>query len=61
MTTPRTEQEVRKLKQEVRKIQNEVVFLHWNIATADRNIANSLKEFFKFAKLMRKISTCVIF
>jgi hypothetical protein len=32
--------------------------LHWNIATADRNIANSLKgfaEFFKFAKLMRKI------
>jgi hypothetical protein len=26
--------------------------LHWNIATADRNIANSLKG---FAKLMRKI------
>jgi hypothetical protein len=45
------------LKQEVRKILNEV-FLHWNIVTADRKIANSLKrfaEFFKFAKLMRKI------
>jgi hypothetical protein len=47
-----------KLKQEVRKIKNEV-FLHWNIATADRNIANSLKgflkNFFKFAMLMTKI------
>jgi hypothetical protein len=35
------------------------LLLHWNIATADRNIANSLKgfakSFFKFAKLMRKI------
>jgi hypothetical protein len=42
ITTLRTEQEVRKLKQEVRKILNEVC-LHWNIATDDRNIANSLK------------------
>jgi hypothetical protein len=32
MITLRTEQEVRELKQE-----------HWKIATADRNIANSLK------------------
>jgi hypothetical protein len=46
MTTLRTEQEVMKLKQEVRKIKSEV-FLHWNIATADRNIANSLKGFLK--------------
>jgi hypothetical protein len=43
MTTLRTEQEIRKLKQEVRKILNEV-FWHWNIATADRNFANSLKS-----------------
>jgi hypothetical protein len=42
MTTLRTEQNVRKLKQEVRKIPNRV-FLHWNIATADRNIVNSFK------------------
>jgi hypothetical protein len=41
-----TEQEVRKLKQEVRKILNEVC-LHWNIATADRDIANFLKGFAK--------------
>jgi hypothetical protein len=40
ITTLTTEQEVRKLKQEVRKILNEVC-LHWNIATADRDIANS--------------------
>jgi hypothetical protein len=59
MTTLRTEQEVMKLKQEVRKICKEVS-LHWNTATADRNIANSLKGFarevFKFAKVMRKIA-----
>jgi hypothetical protein len=44
ITTLRTEQEVRKLKQEVRKIKNEIC-LHWNIATDDRNISNSLKGF----------------
>ena len=46
MTTLRTGQEVRKLKQQVRKIKNEVC-LHWNIPTADRNIANSLNGFAK--------------
>jgi hypothetical protein len=46
ITTLTTEQEVRKLKQEVRKILNEVC-LHWNIATVDRDIANSLKGFAK--------------
>jgi hypothetical protein len=39
MTTLRTEQEVRKLKQE-----QFMFFLHWTIATADRNIANSLRK-----------------
>jgi hypothetical protein len=39
MITLRTEQEVRKLKQELS--------LRWNIATADRKIAKSLKGFAK--------------
>jgi hypothetical protein len=55
ITTLTTEQEVRKLKQGVRKILNEVC-LHWNIATADRDIATlqipsrDLKRVFQICK-----------
>jgi hypothetical protein len=62
MTTLRTEQDVRKLKQEVKEILKEVslLTLHWNTATADRNIPNYLKAFckgvFNFPKVMRKIA-----
>jgi hypothetical protein len=57
ITTLSTEQEVRKLKQEVRKILNEVCcigILQQPIGTLQIP-SRVCKEFFKFAKLMRKI------